>query len=133
MCSILIVACCLFSLHTLGNDGDGADSDSEKGNHRTTRKPLMRSITNADNKLTNKTYEPDQLSQKVSNWRHPKANLNRLASLDYTENGQGEYAAHINAAPSSHRSRAHNAFNKFVHQTIDFARRRFCDFAIRFN
>jgi hypothetical protein len=116
------VAFCIFSLLTIGNDGDGADSDSEKGNHRTSHKPLMRTLTNADNKLTN---ENEQLSQRTSNWRHSKTNLNRFRSVDSSESGQGDHAAHTNAAPlSSHRFRAHNAFNKFVNQTIEFARRR---------
>lgn len=118
------VALCIFCLLTIGNDGDGGDSDSEKGNQRTSRKPLMHTLTNAENKLTNKQYEPDQQSQRMSNWRHSKANLNRLRSLDLTETGQGDNANYTNAAPSSHRSRAQNAFNKFVHQSIDFARRR---------
>ncbi len=119
--------CCFlyfFCLLTIGNDGDGADSDSEKGNHHTSRKPLMRTLTNADNKLTNKQYEQERESQRMSNWRHSKTNLNRLRSLDLLETGQGDNTAHTNAAPSSHRSRAQNAFNKFVHQSIDFARRR---------
>jgi hypothetical protein len=122
--SVINTECYFFSLLTIGNDGDGADSDSEKGNHRTSRKPLMRTLTNADNKLTNKQYEEDQESKRMSNWRHSKANLNRLRSVDLTEIGQGDNTAHTNAAPPpSHRSRAQNAFNKFVHQSIDFARR----------
>ena len=117
---MLIVAYCLFSLLTLGTDGDGADSDSEKGNHRTSRKPLMRTLTNADNKLT----EQDRLSQRMSNWRHSKTNLNRFQSVDSSESGQGDNANNTNAAPSSRRFRAQNAFHKFVNQTIEFARRR---------
>jgi hypothetical protein len=110
-----------FCLLIIGNDGDGADSDSEKGNHYTSRKPLMRTLTNADNKLTN---EQDQ-SQRMSNWRHSKTNLNRMRSLDLLEIGQGDNIAYTNAAHSAHhRSRTQNAFNKFVHQSIDFARRR---------
>jgi hypothetical protein len=84
----------------------------------------MHSLTNADNKTTNKQSEHDPEAQRVSNWRHSKMNLNRLRSLDSSENEQGDHAARTNAAPSSHRFRSHNAFNKFVHQTIDFARRR---------
>lgn len=106
----------------VGNDGD--ESDSEKGNHRVSRKPLMRTLTNADNKLTNRAFEQDSLAQSMSHWRHSKANVNRLRSLDSFEAGQAEAAAHTNAAPSSHRFRAHKAFDKFVQQSMDFARRR---------
>jgi hypothetical protein len=113
-----------FSTHHIGNDGDGGDSDTEKGNHRTSRKPLMRTFTNADNKTTNKPDDQDPVSQRMSNWRHSKNNLNRLRSLDSSESRQGDHAALTNAAPSSHRFRSHNAFNKFVHHPIDFARRR---------
>lgn len=112
----------------LGNDGDGNESDSEKGNHRISRKPLMHTLTSVDNKLTNKPYEQDLQPQRVSHWRHSKSNLNRLRSLDSFEAGQDDHTAHTNAAPSSHRFRSQNAFNKFVHQTIDFARRRWCFF-----
>ncbi|CAF0891625.1 unnamed protein product [Adineta steineri] len=105
-----------------GHDGDGGDSDSEKGNHRVSRKPLMRTFTNAETKLTNKQPEQDEESQRMSNWRHSKINLNRLRSLDTSDIGQGDHAAYTNAATSSHRFRSHNAFNKFVNQTIDFAR-----------
>jgi hypothetical protein len=119
----------IFCLLTIGNE-DGYDSDSEKGNHRPSRKPLMRTLTNADNKLTIKQSEQDQVSPRMPNWRHSKANFNRLRSLDLSETGQGDHAAHTNAIPSSHRSRAQNAFNKFVHQSMDFARRRCCCFFI---
>lgn len=114
----------------LGND-DGADSDSEKGNSRAQPRSLMQTLTNADNNLTNRQFEQSLPSQRMSDWRHPKANLNRMRSLDLTETGQGDHlTASINAAPSSssHRSRAHNAFNKFVHQTMDFTRRTFVQF-----
>lgn len=106
----------------VGNDGDGADSDSEKGNPRPKQKSLMKTLTNADTKLTNNQLEQSLPSQRMSDWRHPRANLNRIRSLDLTETGQIDQLASINAPPS-HRSRAHNAFNKFVHQTMDFARR----------
>ncbi len=114
---MLMVAFCLFCLLTIGHDGDGADSDSEKGNHRTSRKPLMHSLTNTENKTTNIQDEP---SQKMSNWRHSRSNLDRLRSIDLLE---GDHTAYTNAAPT-HRFRTQNAFNKFVHQSIDFARRR---------
>jgi hypothetical protein len=118
---VINALCCLFSLLTIGNDGDGADSDSEKGNHRTSHKSLMRTLTNADNKLT----ENDQSYQRMSSWRHSKTNLNRFQSVDSSEfGGQGDHAIDTNAAPSSRRFRAQNAFHKFVNQTIDFARRR---------
>ncbi|CAF1153090.1 unnamed protein product [Adineta ricciae] len=67
------------------NDGDGNESDSEKGNHRISRKPLMHTLTSADNKLTNKPYEQDLQTQRVSHWRHSKTNLNRLRSLDSSD------------------------------------------------
>ncbi|CAF3855329.1 unnamed protein product [Rotaria magnacalcarata] len=104
------------------NDRDGAESDSEKGNHRVARPPLVRLLTNADRQTTNKQHEQDLELHALSNWRHSKANLNRLRSLNLPETGQGDHAAHTNAT-SSHRYRSHNAFNKFVHQPIDFARR----------
>jgi hypothetical protein len=86
----------------------------------------MKTLTNAEIKPTNKQYEQEQEQepQRVSNWRHSKANLNRLRSLDSSEAGQGDHAATTNAAPSASRFRSHNAFNKFVHQSIEFARRR---------
>ncbi|UJR16391.1 hypothetical protein I4U23_003294 [Adineta vaga] len=105
-----------------GNDNDGNESDTEKGNLRVSRKPLMRTLTSTDNKLTNNSYEQDSQSQRMSNWRHSKTNLNRLRSLDSFEAGQDDHAAHTNAALPSNRFRSQNAFNKFVHQTIDFAR-----------
>lgn len=110
----------------VGNE-DGGDSDSEKGNTRTQPKSLMQTLTNANNNLTNRQFEQSLPSQRMSDWRHPRANLNRLRSLDLTEIGQNDHlTASLNPAPSSsHRSRAHNAFNKFVHQTMDFSRRRF--------
>jgi len=123
--SLLLLFCKFVFLLPIGNDGDEGDSDSEKGNHRTSRKLLTPTLTtNAENKLTNKQYDQDQESQRMSNWRHSKANLNRLRSLDSSETGQGDHNAHTNAAASSHRFRSHKAFNKLVHQTIDFARRR---------
>ncbi|CAF3424732.1 unnamed protein product [Rotaria socialis] len=105
-----------------GNDRDGTESDSEKGNRRVARPPLTRLLTNADRQTTNKQNEQDLELHALSNWRHPKTNLNRLRSLDLAETGQGDHAAHTNAI-SSHRYRSHNAFNKFVRQPIDFARR----------
>ncbi|CAF3414576.1 unnamed protein product [Rotaria sp. Silwood1] len=104
-----------------GTERDGADSDTEKGSHNITRQPLMRVLTHAENQATNTQHKQDLELQQMSNWRHPKANLNRIRSLDSSETGQGDHAAHTNAA-SSYRFRSHNAFNKFVHQSIDFAR-----------
>lgn len=118
-----------FCLLIIGNDGDGPDSDSEKGNQRTSRKSLMRTLTNADtnNKLTVKQSDDDERIQRTSSWRHSKPDINRLRSFDLTESGQGDHALPTNATASSshHRSRSQNAFTKLVHQSIDFARRRF--------
>ncbi len=109
---------------TIGNDGDGGDSDTEKGNNLTPPKPLINTFTNAENKITKKQCEQDQQLQSMSSWRHSKTNLNSLQSLNIPETGRGDYAAPTNAASFRHRFRAQNAFNKFVHQSIDFARRR---------
>lgn len=129
------MAYCFFRLLHLGNNADGHDSDSEKGNQRTTRKPLMHTLTNADNnnnnnnnKLTTKQYGDDEQLSKTSHWRQSKPNFNRLRSLDLTETGQGDHALPNNAASSSRRSRAHNAFHRLVHQSAEFARRRSLSF-----
>ncbi|CAF4056400.1 unnamed protein product [Rotaria sp. Silwood2] len=109
-------------IETDRSDRDEADTDTEKGNHHITRQPLMRILTHAENQSTNKQREQDQELRSTSNWRHSKANLNRIRSLDSSETGQGDHSARTNAASSSHRFRSHNAFNKLVHQPIDFAR-----------
>ena len=114
------------SLLALGNTEDDGDSDTERGKSRrpSTRKSFMKRLTSAETKATNKYEEVETDGQRTSNWRHSKINLNNLRSVDSAEIGQGDHAAPTNAAPSSRRSRSHNAFNKFVHQTRDFARRR---------
>lgn len=84
----------------------------------------MHILTNKENQRTNKLYDQNNEIQTTSNWRHTRAKLNRLQSVDLSESGQGDHAAHTNAASSSHRFRTHNAFNKFLQQSKDFARRR---------
>ncbi|CAF1019078.1 unnamed protein product [Rotaria sordida] len=73
-----------------GTDRDGANNDSEKGNHLKTRQPFKRVLTNTESQSANRQHEQDLELQSTSNWRRSKANLNRLRSLDLSETGQDE-------------------------------------------
>lgn len=92
----------------------------------------MQSLTNAHSNPMNSNendFDGDDSSQRTSNWRHSKLILNRVKSFDPSEfagiDQSDVHSTNTAAAPaaSSHRFRSHNAFNKFVQQTIDFARR----------
>lgn len=118
----LFFSTCTFCLLKIGTDRDGTDNDSEKGNNDFIRRPLMRALTNAQTQSTNKQSDQNLDLPTLSNWRHPRANLNRLRSIDLSNTGKGDPAPHTNAASSSHRFRSHNAFNKLIHPQTDFSR-----------
>ena len=127
----------IFSFDRLGHDGDEEKEKSnshhahhQHNNRLSTRKPLMQSLTNAESNPRSPHEadgDGDDSSQRTSYWRRSRVMANRVKSVDPSENGAidpSDVHSTTAAAPSSsHRFRSHNAFNRFVQQTIDFARR----------
>ena len=113
-------------LFHLDNDGTSIEHETDRKSHRANRKPLMKTLTTVDSKLTDTTDDQEEEIKKTSLWRHPMMNLQNLRSLESSDPSQNDQHAHDNTnqkVSPNNRLRSQNAFNRLLQQAKDFTHR----------